>query len=88
MWFSHSFTTLTILHVAITGREDCTSWEVNNKYYEATLEFEVCNLERDVLKDYQAVIVLHDFYQVSGSYGAVNMARPQLTCSKDLLFPF
>ena len=78
---NHAFTTLSLysiwpsyhvfqlaapsLHVAITGRVDCTSWGVDNKYYEATLEFEICSLEKELSKDYQAVIILHDFHQVS-----------------------
>ena len=61
------------LLVAVTGREDCTSWEVSNKYYEATLEFEVCSLETDMVENYQAVIILHDFYQVGGAVQSAGM---------------
>ena len=52
-------------YVAITGRVDCTSWEVDNKYYGATLEFEVCGPEKDLSEDCQAVAILYDFRQVS-----------------------
>ena len=44
---------------------DCTSWEVDNKYYGATLEFEVCGPEKDLSEDCQAVAILYDFRQVS-----------------------